>query len=368
MPLVKPPELRDAKFDSAEDGLSKAGSALARIAPANSILVSCIGNLGKVGLNTIPVAFNQQINAVFPNPKIAVAEFIFYQVLSDVFRERLNALASGTTVPIVNKSKFNSIKVVLPPIPEQKRIVAILDEAFDAIATATANTEKNLANARELFESYLDSVFTQKGKGWKETTLGAVCKFHGGSQPPKSVFTLEGGPGKIRLIQIRDYKSDRHIVYIPRAQARRFCDESDVMIGRYGPPLFQILRGLTGAYNVALMKAAPDQKVLSREYLFYFLKNRHILRYIIHASNRAAGQIGLNKETIEPYPIAFPDLSGQATIVDKLEGMAEQQVVLENIYRMKLAALAELKQSILQKAFAGELTSQPDRALAEAIA
>jgi type I restriction enzyme S subunit len=119
MPLVKPPELCDSPFDSAADGLSEVGAAVARTLPPQSILVSCIGNLGKVGLNTVPVAFNQQINAILPDKGQAVPEFMFYQVLSSAFKEQLAGLASGTTVLIVNKSKFNSIEVVLPQIYEQ---------------------------------------------------------------------------------------------------------------------------------------------------------------------------------------------------------------------------------------------------------
>jgi len=127
MPLVKPPELCDAPFDSAADGLSEAGAAVARTLPPKSILVSCIGNLGKIGLNIVPVAFNQQINAILPDENYAIPEFMFYQVLSSAFKEQLNALVSGTTVPIVNKSKFNSVEVVLPPLPKQKAIVVQLD-------------------------------------------------------------------------------------------------------------------------------------------------------------------------------------------------------------------------------------------------
>ena len=83
------------------------------------------------------------------------------------------------------------------------------------------------------------------------------------------------------------------------------------MIGRYGPPIFQILRGLEGAYNVALMKAVPDESKLSRDFLFYFLKHSAIQKYVIYHSERAAGQEGLNKDTLEPYPIALPSLVEQ---------------------------------------------------------
>jgi type I restriction enzyme S subunit len=138
------------------------------------------------------------------------------------------------------------------------------------------------------------------------------------------------------------------------------------MIGRYGPPLFQILRGLDGAYNVALVKAIPDERQLSKDFLFYFLKNREILSYIIHSSSRAAGQSGLNKETIEPYPIAFPSLARQVEIVCSLRKCEQECERLEAYYEQKQANLADLKQSILQKAFSGELSSPPSQAIKEA--
>jgi len=280
----------------------------------------------------------------------------------------LEPYVSGMAQPKLNQKSLNLIAIPFPPLVEQQRIVAILDEAFEGIDRAITNTEKNLANSRELFESYLNAIFTQKGDGWVESNLGAVCKFQGGSQPPKSVFSPEKKEGYIRLIQIRDYKSDKYLVYIPKAKAKRFCKPDDVMIGRYGPPLFQILRGLEGAYNVALMKAVPNEEFLSKDFLFYFLKNRNILNYIISSSSRTAGQTGLNKATIEPYPIAFPTLEKQAIIVAQLQELKAETQRLEAIYRQKLAALNELKQSILQKAFTGELTADTPKTVKEEIA
>ena len=185
--------------------------------------------------------------------------------------------------------------------------------------------------------------------------MGKVCEFVGGSQPPKSVFSKSKNADNIRLIQIRDYKSDGHVVYIPRAQARRFCNVYDVMIGRYGPPLFQILRGLEGAYNVALMKAVPDESKLSRDFLFYFLKHSTILQYVIYHSERAAGQIGLTKETLEPYPIALPSLPVQQTVVETITELETETQRLASLYEQKLVALDDLKKSLLHQAFTGNL-------------
>jgi type I restriction enzyme S subunit len=92
MPFVKPPELCDAPLDSAADNLSKAGSEVARVLPPNSILVSCIGNLGKVGLNSVAVAFNQQINAILPDETKVDPKLMFYQALSSSFKEELEGL------------------------------------------------------------------------------------------------------------------------------------------------------------------------------------------------------------------------------------------------------------------------------------
>jgi type I restriction enzyme S subunit len=267
----------------------------------------------------------------------------------------LDDYITGAAQPKLNQKALNSIPIPVPPLAEQQRIVGLLDEAFEGLATAKANAEKNLQNARALFESHLQSVFTQRGPGWLETTLGEVIEIVGGSQPPKSVFSKTKKADNIRLIQIRDYKSDKHVVFIPRDQARRFCNADDVMIGRYGPPLFQILRGIEGAYNVALMKAVPDEAKLSRDFLFYFLKHSAILQYVIYHSSRAAGQIGVTKETLEPYPIALPSLEEQEKVVETIQELETETQRLARLYERKHAALEALKKSLLHQAFTGEL-------------
>jgi type I restriction enzyme S subunit len=162
IPLVKPPELLDAPLDSASDGLSEAGAKVARTVPPRSLLVSCIGNLGKIGINTVPVAFNQQINAILPNETKALPEFLFLQLLSTRFREQLESLASGTTVPIVNKSKFNSIEIVIPPLDEQHRIVGYLNNLKEETSRLTSFYTQKLAALEDLKKSLLHQAFTGK--------------------------------------------------------------------------------------------------------------------------------------------------------------------------------------------------------------
>jgi type I restriction enzyme S subunit len=286
---------------------------------------------------------------------VAVLPRFLFLILDGKLKETVSKQKLGNTMPYIKVGMLTDFQVPVPPIPEQRRIVGVLDQAFAGIATARANAERNLENGRALFQSYLQSNFAEPRGERADRTLGEVCAFIGGSQPPKSAFSKTETPHDIRLIQIRDYKSDKHVVYIPRTRARRFCESNDIMIGRYGPPIFQILRGLKGAYNVALMKAVPDESALSRDYLYYFLKHPAIQHHVIYHSERAAGQSGLNKDTLEPYPISLPSLSEQAAIVESTLELEIQTHRLETIYKQKLETLTELKKSVLDRAFSGHI-------------
>ncbi|MGI2000900.1 restriction endonuclease subunit S [Shewanella frigidimarina] len=157
--------------------------------------------------------------------------------------------------------------------------------------------------------------------------LGDVVSFIGGSQPPKSTFLYEPKKGFVRLLQIRDYKSDKNLTFIPEISTKKFCTKDDVMIGRYGPPVFQILQGLEGAYNVALMKAKPSEKV-DRDYLYYFLKQDELFRLIDGLSQRTAGQSGIDMDALKGYPMLLPPLDEQkriAAILDKADAIRRKR-------------------------------------------
>jgi type I restriction enzyme, S subunit len=158
-PFVKPPELLNTEIGKTADGLSLQGASIARIAPNGAILVSCIGILGKVGIATTNVAFNQQINAIFPDGSKALSEFMFYQALSAQFRSQLNELAGGTTVPIVNKSRFNSIKIALPPLGTQEQQVSKLREIDVETKSLRKIYRTKLTDIADLRQSLLQKAF-----------------------------------------------------------------------------------------------------------------------------------------------------------------------------------------------------------------
>ena len=170
--------------------------------------------------------------------------------------------------------------------------------------------------------------------------INDVCKFSGGSQPPKEVFESTQKEGYIRLIQTRDYKSDNFLTYIPKKLARKTCNSSDIMIGRYGPPVFQIFRGIEGAYNVALMKAIPKEGV-DNDYLFYLLKQKEILKYVEGLSLRTGGQTGVDLVALREYPIIARKIDEQKKIAHILSTL-DKKIEVNNKINAKLEAMAKL--------------------------
>lgn len=160
IPFVKPPQLNDLPIGATREFLSELGAQSARVLPPFSILVSCIGNLGKTGLNKAPVAFNQQINAIVPAGEIS-ALFLFYQVQSHDFRSQLEAKATATTISIVNKGNFETTKLNIAPLAEQHRIVAKIEELFSELDQGVAS----LKTAREQLKVYRQSLLKNAFEG-----------------------------------------------------------------------------------------------------------------------------------------------------------------------------------------------------------
>ena len=270
-------------------------------------------------------------------------KYAFY-CLKKITREIEKSVVGAVGLVHVTKKSLVQFEIPLPPLLEQQRIVAKLDVAFAEIDKAILYQQSKLKELKELEEKLLEKWFNNEN--YTTYRLDEICTFSGGSQPPKSEFEYQKDESNIRLIQIRDYKSDKHIVYIPRHRARRICDTTDIMIGRYGPPIFQILRGIEGAYNVALMKAIPKENIL-KDYLFYFLKNKKIQNYVIKKSTRAAGQSGVNKESLEPYPINLPPINTQKEIIRKCKILNKYSSSLLNLNKLKLDRLNLMRKSIV---------------------
>lgn len=198
--------------------------------------------------------------------------------------------------------------------------------------------------------------------GWKIKVLTEVCDFQGGSQPPKEQWLDHHQDGYIQMLQIRDFTQDRDDKkeYIKISNTIKTCNKGDILIARYGASLGKILTGLSGAYNVALMKTIPDLSLLSKEYLLYFLKSSHFQHYILNIGSRAA-QAGFNKSDLERLNIFLPPLDVQKQIAEVLDKADE----LRQKKKQANAKLDEFLQSIFLDMFGDPIQNPQDFALTQ---
>lgn len=308
------------------------------------------------------IRLNLNRNAVLP-------KFLNYFMNSDRFQGSVKEKASRS----INQANINatilSNELIQFPesLSEQQRIVGILDDAFDGIATAKANAEKNVHNARALFDSYLQAIFTQHGAGWVETTIGHHIRFidYRGKTPKKT----ESG---LRLITAKNVKMG----YVQETPMEFVAPESyDGWMTRGIPRLGDVLFTTEAPLaNVAQLDTAekvvfaqriivmqPDISKLDSTFLKYLLLSQPVQNRIRMKGTGATVQ-GIKASLLKTIEISFPSsLSAQKHIVEKLDALRKETQRLESIYRQKLAALDELKKSLLHQAFSGELTGQSRR-------
>ena len=255
--------------------------------------------------------------------------------------------------------------VPIPPLPEQKRIVAILDEAFAGLATARANAEKNLANARELFESYLNLVLTEKGAGWGEEKLENLTeKITKGSSPKWQGIEYVNQPG-VLFITSENVRSNAISLHKKKYVEDSFNLKDKKSILMKGDVLTNIVGasiGRTAIFNLdevaninqAVCLLRCDENRLHNKYLAYLL-NSPFFRQILHDNEIDNARANLSLGFFAGLTIPIPEVAEQIAIVEKADLLASETKRLEAIYQLKLNNLAELKQAILQKAFSGEL-------------
>ena len=292
----------------------------------------------------------------------------------------LQRFASGAGVPTLNRNFVHDELVSVPPVPEQRRIVAILDEAFEAIAPVVANAEKNLSNAGELFEIYLNSVFSEKGEGWVEkptaqiaTKIGSGATPRGGQESYKS----EGIP-LIRSLNVHDrkFKYD-DLAFLHDGQAEKLdnviVQKGDVLLNITGASVARCCQVpddvLPARVNQHVSIIRPIQSIVSPRFLEYALTAGPNKDRLLGVGEKGGStRQAITKAEIQEFRLAYPPIDAQAVTTSRLDELSIETSRLENVYQQKLDSLAELKQAILQKAFAGELTAQPEQFLREAVA
>ncbi len=357
------PYVADTERTISDLGLSDSS---ARMLPPHSVILSSRAPIGHLVINTKPMSTNQGCKGLIPREQLDY-KFLYYYLTSIV--DLLDSLGTGATFRELSGGKLKEVPVPVPPLPEQQRIVGVLDEAFAGLATAQANAEKNLQNARALFESHLQSVFTQRGKGWVEKPLGELCEFLNGFAFKSGDAVAHSRTHLVRMGNLYGSKLDleRNPVFYPdsfAADHQRFIlNEGDIIMsltGTTGKEDYGFAvrvpksdRTLLMNQRIAKFDSIRDEKI-SRDYLLHYLRSRAFLD-ILYPTANGTRQANLSTVTMKTLPVPLCSIAEQKRVALSLDSLVAETQRLESIYQQKLTALAALKKSLLHQAFTGQL-------------
>ena len=334
-----------------------------KVARKSDILMSVRAPVGPVNFATQDVCIGRGLAAIRSKGTLEV-DFLFYQLLH--LQPKI-AGKEGAVFASINKSEIAALPIVVGPLSEQRRIVAILDEAFDGIATAKANAEKNLQNAREwfetslsaIFESHLQSVFTQRGDEWVSTTIGKSCVLKSGTTVPVSIEKTSGDIPYVKVAEMTLPENQDGIT-----TSIRFLNRDDVKTSWLipaGSVIFPKRGGaiLTNKKRLALVDMCADLNIMSvipaenlnPEFLYFYF-----LTVDMRKLGTGSSIPQINNYDIAPLEISFPESTRkQAEIAEFIRSLETECQALESVYQRKIAALNDLKKSLLHQAFAGLL-------------
>ena len=299
----------------------------------------------------------------FNSKQLLPAFFNFYSQSHD-YLKAVDSATTGTTRNRISRSNLGRVPIPVPPLPEQQRIVGILDEAFEGIATAKANAEKNLQNARALFESHLQSVFPQRGEGWEEKPLGDLATFRNGIN-----YTKDSKGERIEIVGVRNFQNhffapldDLDTVTIDgKLSVLDSLKQDDILTVRSNGNIELIGRCiLIGEVTDKISHSGFTIRIrLSNgsvlpKYLCHFMKSAGS-RKLLTEGGTGTNINSLNQGMLSALAIPFPPIAAQKVLVEQLESLSEETQRLECLYERKLTALEALKKSLLHQAFSGNL-------------
>lgn len=330
-----------------------------KIAPPNTPLICAEGGSAgrKIGFTNQEVCFGNKLFALVTNKNVD-SRFLFYYYFSSSFQEHFSTEMAGI-IGGVSMNKFKSIELPIPPLPEQQRIVSILDCAFAAIDKAKANAEQNLKNAKELFESYLQGIVSS-GDQWKKKTLAQIAKTFGRGKSKHRPRNWEGlYGGDYPFIQTGDIRNSKHYI-TEYSQTYNEVGLAQSKLWPAGTICITIAANIAETGVLTFDACFPDsvigievnEEFADREFVEYLLQS---FKVRIQALGKGSAQANINLGTFENELFPFPSVAEQKEIVDKLNQLFNECERLENVFLRKIDDLEELKKSILQKAFAGEL-------------
>jgi type I restriction enzyme S subunit len=294
-----------------------------------------------------------------------VPEFFNYFAQSEKYLQAVEKETTGTTRKRISRSKLGDVEIPAPPLEEQRHIISILNEAFAAIDKAKAAAEKNRQNARELFESYLQGVFANPGEGWEEKTLAEIGITQTGNTPKTSDKANFGNyiafikPADVDVRGIGDLRYTNEGLSEQGLNQSRLIAQYSIAMVCIGATIGKVGfadRAITCNQQINTLTPKKD---FEAKFFYYAMKTSEFQEKVIMNAGQTTLPI-ISKGKWEKLSLKYPkSLSEQQSIVTQLDALSAHIQRLQSVYTQKLAALEELKKSILQKAFAGELTQKP---------
>lgn len=331
------------------------------------VLLSIQGTIGRVAICPKEYAganISRTIALIDPDDRID-RRFLRYCLLSMDGTFPIG----GATRASLNIGDIRKLRVPLPPLEEQQRVVAVLDEAFEGLARTRAHAEANLQNARELFERQLGEYFSETPKHWVSRKLKQITSKIGSGATPKGgagAYKTEG-ISLIRSLNVHDrwFKKEK-LAFIDDGQAEKLSnviiEERDVLLNITGASIARCCVApsefLPARVNQHVSIIRPDHAVLSPEFLALMLTSQPYKDGLLQTGeDNGSTRQALTKALIENLEVTFPpDVAEQEAVVLDLEAAELKSKELAEAYRVKIQDLDDLRQSLLQKAFAGELT------------
>jgi len=310
---------------------------------SGDILMSVRAPVGPINLSTQHICIGRGLAAIRASKKVN-RDYLFYYLLK---HESEIVGNTGAVFNSINKNQIGNIPIPIPPIEEQKQIVALLDQAFTAIDQAKANIEKNIVNAKELFQSKLNAIFSQKGDGWEEKSLGEVCENLDNKRIPITKNKRVSGEipyyGASGIVDyVADYIFDEDLLLVSE-------DGANLLARKY--PIAFSISGKNWVNNHA--HALKFQNMTSQIFIEYYLNSIKLDDYI-----SGMAQPKLNQRMLNSILVPFPSIEIQEKIVFMVKKLSIHTKSVNNQYQQKIINLEELKKSILQKAFSGALTQK----------
>ncbi|MFZ1763934.1 MAG: restriction endonuclease subunit S [Nitrospira sp.] len=328
------------------------------------LLLTMMGTIGKVAV--VPPSIRRSIMdshllRMRPDQRVIRTDYLAWAIQgSTAVLDAIEAQAHGAIMKGLNSAIVRSLPVPVPPLAEQQQIVGKLEEAFDGLAIATANAERNLRNARALFESHLESVFTRCGDS-PVVPIGDVAEvFDGPHATPK---TVDAGPVFLGISALQDGKINlgetRHVTLQDfRQWTRRVKPQSDDVVFSYETRLGQaaiIPEGLECCLGRRMGLVRVNRKRVDPRFFVYQYISPPFRKFVDSKTVRGATVDRIALKEFPSFPISLPSLSEQERMTNRLDKLRAETQRLESICRQKLAALGELKKSLLHQAFSGQL-------------